>query len=671
MRKLYEQQQSEKVALYRALDEKFKQGANDTDEDSTLELLKMNPDYNTAWNRRRSRLLAKSPDGIIPDGVLAQEVDLTSALMKSYPKSYWLFNHRRWALESMQAPSYEKELVLCQKMLMMDHRNFHAWDYRRWLMSRLYHGELSPAVVEMELKFTLEKISQNFSNYSAWHYRSKLITLVENQSTDTLSHTKLQRDVDIVHSAIFTEPNDSSAWLYYEWLLTRNQSSFLKYYYLKGEYLHLFFWHSVKVASHMNKFFINGTQTSCAWINPNNLCIDAKSGCFSDHWIIYLRQPGIESMEMPCKFFQSNSGAFNHSFKIDFSQSADDILAQEEKRMLAHVSVVEELLEEEPDSKNAIKFLVEAYINLRRFSEAQNLIRDKLVVLDPCRKGFYRDQIQTLQFLENVVTAAQTGTGAVSFNECALSDITLPFIPEMLDITQLTMRGCSLTSACFLDRFINMRRLDLAGNQLAAIPSSLCLCVDLYQLVLDNNHISDNELSTLNYLEDLPSLESPYLNGNPCSSTLKARSSSEIAYMMHALRLSWKSDRTGTAYCVGAVLVDARSGEIVSTGYSRELEGNTHAEQCAIMKLRDPIRNDKSLVLYTTMIPCSVRLSGNKSCVDWIIETGVISTVVYAIEEPKHFVDNRNSASMLSSGGITVEHMAEFSKEINVVNSHL
>jgi pyrimidine deaminase RibD-like protein len=72
--------------------------------------------------------------------------------------------------------------------------------------------------------------------------------------------------------------------------------------------------------------------------------------------------------------------------------------------------------------------------------------------------------------------------------------------------------------------------------------------------------------------------------------------------------------------------------------------GNTHAEQCAIDKL---VGNSSSASssnplagasIYTTMEPCSLRLSGNVPCVQRVLATG-ISKVYMGVEEPKDFVE--------------------------------
>lgn len=105
--------------------------------------------------------------------------------------------------------------------------------------------------------------------------------------------------------------------------------------------------------------------------------------------------------------------------------------------------------------------------------------------------------------------------------------------------------------------------------------------------------------------------------------------------MKIALGEADKSPPTDTAFCVGCVICPTSDGsssstsEILATGFSRELPGNTHAEQCALDKIASEFKPQPSpsksvpvleLDLYTTMEPCSERLSGNLPCVQRILK---------------------------------------------------
>lgn len=141
--------------------------------------------------------------------------------------------------------------------------------------------------------------------------------------------------------------------------------------------------------------------------------------------------------------------------------------------------------------------------------------------------------------------------------------------------------------------------------------------------------------------------------------------------MRLALSEAQKCTPTPTAFCVGAVLVDPL-GTIMSTGYSRELPGNTHAEQCCLEKILPSTPPDGSL-LYTTMEPCSTRLSGNKVCVDRIIEAGRggdgdggggIKKVFVGVKEPATFVERNIGEDRLVEAGIEYIHVPGLEAEI-------
>ncbi|CAM9500504.1 unnamed protein product [Chrysoparadoxa australica] len=217
----------------------------------------INPDYYSVWNYRRESIL----DTIKQEGranmsheELQAELTLTVKAIKRNPKSYSAWHHRQWSLkqgldqffkemESHQAGSegaeqsqvkpqakepapepepeekeqdrdtsiLQNELELCQNLLEMDGRNFHCWTYRQWIVS------LMDLPASEEFAFTTKKINQNFSNYSAFHCRSKLLPKYALERGDTWG--VIHEELDMVHQAVFTEPDDQSAWWYHRFVV--------------------------------------------------------------------------------------------------------------------------------------------------------------------------------------------------------------------------------------------------------------------------------------------------------------------------------------------------------------------------------------------------------------------------------------------------------------------
>jgi len=130
----------------------------------------------------------------------------------------------------------------------------------------------------------------------------------------------------------------------------------------------------------------------------------------------------------------------------------------------------------------------------------------------------------------------------------------------------------------------------------------------------------------------------------------------DLRLLQLAIKEAKKCTPTATAFCVGCVVSDPDTHQVLATGYSRELPGNTHAEECALQKLAQSGRQYKGLDLYTTMEPCSERLSGNKPCTDRILEAdGLIGRVILGVREPDDFV-NCIGTEKLRENGIIVVH---------------
>lgn len=51
----------------------------------------------------------------------------------------------------------------------------HAWGYRRYVLQSLPESFVPKRTSQDELRYTQKKIEANFSNFSAWHLRTKLL----------------------------------------------------------------------------------------------------------------------------------------------------------------------------------------------------------------------------------------------------------------------------------------------------------------------------------------------------------------------------------------------------------------------------------------------------------------------------------------------------------------
>merc|ERR1712228_1054448 len=91
-----------------------------------------------------------------------------------------------------------KELKLCSDFLAMDSRNFHCWDYRRYIVKK------SGIKLKEELKYSKQLTIANFSNYSAWHYRSTLIPIIC-KGNDSKLKKRILKELEFVKNAFYTE----------------------------------------------------------------------------------------------------------------------------------------------------------------------------------------------------------------------------------------------------------------------------------------------------------------------------------------------------------------------------------------------------------------------------------------------------------------------------------
>ncbi|KAF2689429.1 hypothetical protein K458DRAFT_400189 [Lentithecium fluviatile CBS 122367] len=206
-------------------------------------LLNENPEYYTVWNHRRRIMAAlfatpAETNGSVPtpEQLVQDDLRLTFGLLRKFPKCYWIWNYRNWLLEAGETELgveaghklWFGELLLVNKMLQADSRNFHAWSYRRIVVNQIERldisdeGKAPQTLTESEFEYTTKMIKTNLSNFSAWHNRSKLIPrlLSERNADPKARRALLDSELALICEAINTDPFDQSIWFYHQYLMS-------------------------------------------------------------------------------------------------------------------------------------------------------------------------------------------------------------------------------------------------------------------------------------------------------------------------------------------------------------------------------------------------------------------------------------------------------------------
>lgn len=138
-------------------------------------------------------------------------------------------------------------------------------------------------------------------------------------------------------------------------------------------------------------------------------------------------------------------------------------------------------------------------------------------------------------------------------------------------------------------------------------------------------------------------------------------------WLEQAIDLS-RSCPPSETFCVGAIILD-KSGEILSTGYSRETDPHDHAEEIAIKKIPASDPRLAGSTIYSSLEPCSKRASLPRTCTELIIAAG-IPRVVLAWREPNLFVDCEG-VELLTAAGLEVIEYPDLADAVRQVNAHL
>lgn len=291
-----------KVIQQEILKIKSKNQFNEKSMDFLLKSAVLMPDYPTLWSIRKiliEQFMKTVTDEKLKEFLLKEIKSILPIMMKN-PKSYLLWFHRQWCLvkcveiEIKENIPLEKsvlmgEIALCNKFFLKDDRNFHCWNYRVRILSiiSIYYKDTFEKFIEDELKFSLEKIKVNFSNFSAWHYRSKLIPIyfvqhnIKWNTKEALDFFK--EDLELIKKATYTDPKDQSPWNYHLWIITNFSPVYVKNVLIENNKIKIKYSNVFKTNSLIE---INGDSKNYALLNKQEFSDEVNLEILGDEKII-------------------------------------------------------------------------------------------------------------------------------------------------------------------------------------------------------------------------------------------------------------------------------------------------------------------------------------------------------------------------------------------------
>ncbi|MCJ8742009.1 hypothetical protein PDJAM_G00077340 [Pangasius djambal] len=503
----------------------FKKRSNsELDEDAlqlTQQLLASNPDFATLWNYRREILLqletVKEEEEM--QKLYETELQFIESCLKVNPKSYGSWHHRGWVMSRLLKPDWQRELGLCDRCLSLDERNFHCWDYRRLVV------KVSGVSVEQELQFTDRLIGSNFSNYSSWHYRSTLLPLLHPQPASDLAsacqkhthtHTpptaspqtrghrvceeQLLKEYELVQNAVFTDPNDQSAWFYYRWLLGRAEREELiscVYVSREGERVAVAFSKPVNVVSLM--LVLDGQPQQVEWRSvhprlrhsPVWLC-ELPPGSISDinnehnltvHW-------PEKHTHRDCALYTGRMESWCRESATDQELFRSELSVEKTSVLQSELQSCTQLLELEPQNKWCLLTIILLMRALDPLGHEKETLAhfQMLKEVDPMRSSYYSDLCSKFM-IENTILKM-----------------------EYAEVRVFSLSDKNLSTLCHLDQLLLVTHINLCSNQLVKLPPQFAMLHCLEVLEAD-----DNAIENLDGLYNLPKLEEVSLKNNQIS----------------------------------------------------------------------------------------------------------------------------------------------------------
>ncbi|KAJ0181880.1 hypothetical protein K1T71_002602 [Dendrolimus kikuchii] len=502
-----ERERQEKLKIFKYAMQKIQSKRKSSELDKELleltgKVLSSNPDIYTLWNIRRDilNIFRKNNEA---DESLSQmfdaELHLTEYCLKINPKSYCAWHQREWVLTTRTDPDWSTELSLCNTYLKLDSRNFHTWDYRRFVVS-----QCKPPL-KVEFDFTTDKLLEDFSNYSAWHYRSKMLVELypDLEGGRPIEDSHHKHELKMVQSAAFTDPDDTSAWFYQRWLLGAVKTTIrLVTYVIAPKKATFAFSKHVDLSFVRSKTFllINNQEIVGEWYSCTGNMYDVL--WVFKHWasitdaldikVMYENNDGIKEEILSSKC--SNSPYIGRT-EIDFERKYSAPVVEELNNQL---EACRQLLELEPDSKwtllTTTVFLhcINSRLNYKEVMENLKTLKN----VDKLRAGYYSDLITKWSVEEQLYSDYKSDNRQfkVRFTETMSSLPHLQYYSfcEEVDLSNQNLSSKVLPSLIVLQ---HCKKLSLANNKLTSLRYFPIL--DLEELNLKGNELDKNEIELL------------------------------------------------------------------------------------------------------------------------------------------------------------------------------
>ncbi|KAK6171224.1 hypothetical protein SNE40_019459 [Patella caerulea] len=491
----------------------------------TGEILAVNPDFYSLWNFRKeifNDFKEKRPKEEL-DKAFQDELYFLETCLKVNPKSYGTWHHRSFVMETMPTPDWKREIKLCNTFLQYDERNFHCWDYRRFVV-----GKASISAAE-EFEFTTEKIANNFSDYSSWHYRSKLLPILHPDKTHPsgVNEEILLKEFETVQNAFFTDPNDQSAWFYHRWLLGRHQRNLeINTMFVSRKDRRVMVTTTKPVMIDCNNpvaLKINDKEVKVEWRNQKSQR-KYSTLWLADNVLVPDGSINIQVLMDTHRISQLLSLKSDESeslFTLPFKEGnrfSYELTSSTSETLQRELEAIVELYEIEPDNKWVILTLMSLMKSLDPLKYEQEILQQisHLQNLDPKRKTYY-DDLRSKILVENTLEAFELNQQCLDLSDKKLTVLyhtsLLPFISE------LHLEGNQLVNLKNFEFLQCLKNLILDSNKICDI-NGLRGLNSLEKLSLKDNLIQD--VNDLKVLQTCPNLNTLNIKGNTVCSEDKS-----------------------------------------------------------------------------------------------------------------------------------------------------